>query len=203
MVSLEVVRLDIKKNVQPVNSPKYTEKSPSYVFFSLCLQFSPCLGKQVFPDLYFLCARVQSWKHPPVLMHLKELPSWSSCMLCTYICVWARCDVLIKNLYEEQQSYWESLLHPRFSLTIELSVSTSSAAFYPAPLFSSCFSHGGHKVLCVLPCISHTIYWKILSFNFHSIPVNHELNQMRPLWHSTEWIYNSWWGGPSFSPVLF
>lgn len=154
--------------------------------FSSLWEFSPCLGKQVFPDLYFLCACEQSLKHTPVLMRLKELPSWRSYMLCTYICVWAKCDILIKSEYEEQQSYRESLQHPRFSLTIQLSVSTSSATFHPALIISSCFSHGGCKVLCVLPCISHTIYWRILSFNFHSIPVNHELNQMRLLWHSTE-----------------
>lgn len=157
-ISLGVVRHNIKKNLQPVNSLKYTEKSPSYVFFSLSLQFSPCLGKEVFPDLYFLCACMQSLKHTPVQMHLKELHSWRSYMLCTYICVWARCDVLIKNVYEEQQSYCESLQHLRLSLRLQLSVSTSSAACQPALIFSSCFSHDGCKVLCVLPCISHTIY---------------------------------------------
>lgn len=118
--------------------------------------------KWQFPDLFFRCVCVQHLKEALVLMHLKEFSSWWS--------------------YKYLHFLWT--IWTIGTLMIQLSVSQSlPLSILPSyyPLASAMLT-----VVFVLTWIPYNINWKILSFDFHSLQVNYELNQMRLLWPNTK-----------------
>lgn len=175
MIFLDMIRHDIKK-ICSLWTPQNILKKVSIMFSSLwAYNFHHVLESvSGFISSVCLCAKFEAHTSTDASERTPQVEVIY--MLSLKLCagnIWCR----HKKVYMRNSSAIGSL-----------SSTQGSPCLCPYPLLSSILSSHSHLLsamvaikFSVLSCISHTIYWKILSFNFHSLPVNHELNQMRLL----------------------